>query len=92
MSTYQIVHPTHCPPINLTEVKNYECFRSSPQVCVSSPLYTIGCVNFDKVYILHNTGRGSIRPDKIIWTNNILSSARSSDATAQKNVMIHKVN
>ena len=59
-STHHIVHQTHSPPINLTEVKNYECFRSFPQVGVPPPLYTIACVNFDKV--LHNTGRGSSRP------------------------------
>ena len=73
--THCIVHPTHSPPINLTELKNYECFRSFPQVGVPSPLYTIACVNFDKVYRYYTIQEEGVADqrtrDKIIWTNNI---------------------
>ena len=80
LSTHHIVHPTHVhpthsPPINLTELKDYECFRSFPQVGVPPPLYTIGCVNFDKVYRYYTIQEEGVADqrtrDKIIWTNNI---------------------
>ena len=80
LSTHHIihpthVHPTHSPPINLTELKDYECFRSFPQVGVLPPLYTIACVNFDKVYRYYTIQEEGVADqrtrDKIIWTNNI---------------------